>query len=122
MSSLITPSRSSRRPGRSMTDLSPSPGPSVADGRVTMAVCAGLVSKPSPGGRRPLSERRPADARFLGPLAGAGSVAALVNQRALLDPGHHPAQLGADLLDLVGVIEAPRRLEAWLAGLALANP
>ena len=49
-------------------------------------------------------------------------VLALVDQGLLLDPGHHGAQLGADLLDLVGVVEAAGGLEAGLAGLALADP
>ena len=49
-------------------------------------------------------------------------VAAPVDQGLLLDPGHHGAQLGADLLDLVGVVVAADGLEAGLAGLALADP
>src|SRR5256885_5981963 len=47
---------------------------------------------------------------------------ALVHQGLFLDPGHHGAQLGADLLDLVGVVEAAGGLEVRLAGLALADP
>lgn len=39
-------------------------------------------------------------------------VPALVHQRSLFDPGHHRAQLCADLLDGVGVVEAAGGLEA----------
>jgi len=50
------------------------------------------------------------------------SILALVDERLLLDPRHHAAQLRADLLDRVRIVHAPRRLEARLAGLALADP
>jgi hypothetical protein len=40
-----------------------------------------------------------------------GSVLGLVDQRLLLDPGHHGAQLGADFLDLVGVASGRGCLE-----------
>src|SRR5690242_155397 len=52
----------------------------------------------------------------------AASVPALVHQRALLDPRHHLAQLGADLLGrMLGELGA-RRLERGLVHPVLQHP
>src|SRR6478752_2630425 len=52
----------------------------------------------------------------------AGSVLGLVDQRALLDPGHHVAQLCADVLDrMLGELGAGR-LERSLVDLVLEHP
>src|SRR6185437_12126305 len=51
-----------------------------------------------------------------------GSVLALVHQRALLDPRHHLAQLGADLLDGMFSELGARRLEGRLVDLVLQHP
>src|SRR5215472_14768930 len=104
MSSLMMPSRSISKPGRSMTDLSRCP--------MRQPMLAEAVAK--------RTAPRPSQAR--GSLSSMRSIAALVHQRPLLDPGHHRTQFGADLLDLVSVIEAPSGLEARLAGLAFADP
>src|ERR1700675_167292 len=50
------------------------------------------------------------------------SIPRLVDQLVLGDPGHHGAQLGADLLDGVFGPAPAHRLEARLAGLALLHP
>src|SRR5580698_8639143 len=50
------------------------------------------------------------------------SVAALVDQRALLDPRHHLAQLGADMLDRVLGELGAGRLERGLVDLVLQHP
>ena len=47
---------------------------------------------------------------------------ALLDQRAFLDPGRHGAQLGADLFDLVSIVEAADGLEAGEAGAVLLHP
>src|SRR5215475_14703596 len=54
--------------------------------------------------------------------APAASVARLVDQLVLGDPGHHAAQLATDLLDRVLGAHAAHGLEAGLAGLALGDP
>src|SRR5690242_8141511 len=51
-----------------------------------------------------------------------GSVLALVDQRALLDPRHHVAKLGADLFDVVLGETRAGRLERGLVDLVLQHP
>src|SRR5688572_27830283 len=54
--------------------------------------------------------------------ARADSVLGLVDQPIGGDPGHHGAQLGADVLDRMLGRAAARGLEAGLAGIALLHP
>src|SRR5271165_6028894 len=57
-----------------------------------------------------------------GKTAGGASVALLVDQLVLADPGHHRAQLCADLLDRMGVGARAHRLERGLIDLVLEHP
>src|SRR5258706_14900214 len=50
------------------------------------------------------------------------SILGLVDQRALLDPGHHVAQLSADVLDRMGGEFCARGLERGLVDLVLQHP
>src|SRR3569832_2692725 len=53
--------------------------------------------------------------------ATAGSIARLVDELVLLDPGHHRAQLLADHLDLVFGVQAAARLQRRRAGTVLED-
>src|SRR6185295_4194867 len=80
------------------------PATPVAPAGSRSRLCSALWGR-APDGRWRLSQ--PAACGSRGSL-----VFALIDQRAFLDPGHHRAQLGTPLLDWMGIVVAPGRLEA----------
>ena len=52
----------------------------------------------------------------------SGLIASLINHLVFCNPRHHGAQLAADFLNLMLIVQAPRRLEVRLTSLALEHP
>src|SRR5262249_30299689 len=82
---------------------------------------SGARSRAAPAMARARASSSATSGRSEGTAADA-SVPALVHQRALLDPRHHVAQLGADLLGRVLGELGARRLERGLVDPVLQHP